>query len=393
MVKIFYIGWTEPGNSSGATLALKRHLYEGIAYEVLIATDKPHNGVGSADNWIYLRQPQLFRRLSRTRFRFLVAQYEMLIEPYVFLAQVWRNLQRFRPDVVLTIPDNSISWCAYLVARQAGLPLVTNFQDWWPRGQFWAWFEAPWKPFLPILENRLLRMHDHSKVAFYTSDGFRRFLPQHPDSPRLFPCPSSNTEAPPVPEALTDGHPIRLIYGGTLIGYYGRKLLELAKACVSNPNVELRLFGGIPDWSSEDLAWANATGIYQGSLTHDAYRAELRSGDAFLTVMSNAPELHIMMSTSFTTKFLEYCQFGRPVIVWGPEYCEPVIVARATDAGLAVTNEDPTAVIIALESLRDPAVQSRFVTGARAAAGTFFDPSAIQQIFEDGISRAVDATT
>ena len=49
--------------------------------------------------------------------------------------------------------------------------------------------------------------------------------------------------------------------------------------------------------------------------------------------MSFEKEHELFMRTSFTTKFLDYVAFGKPVILWGPEYCTPVRVARDT-AGL-----------------------------------------------------------
>ena len=48
----------------------------------------------------------------------------------------------------------------------------------------------------------------------------------------------------------------------------------------------------------------------------------LASADALLSVMSFEKEHELFMRTSFTTKFLDYVAFGKPVILWGPEYCD-----------------------------------------------------------------------
>ncbi len=49
---------------------------------------------------------------------------------------------------------------------------------------------------------------------------------------------------------------------------------------------------------------------------------------ALLSVISFEKEHELFMRRSFTTKFLDYVAFGKPVIFWGPEYCTPARVAR-----------------------------------------------------------------
>lgn len=390
MIKIAYIGWTEPGPASGATLALQRHLFDTGEFDVLVVTDKPYSGVGPADRWHTLRRGSVHQRASRTRFRRWVAQYEMVIEPYRFSRRVTALVKSFAPDVIHTIPDTTISWVARLVAKRLGIPLVTNFQDWWPRGQFQYRSETPFRTVRNILELRFRRMFQESSVAFCTSHGFQRFLGPHPDSPLLYPCPAPRPAARPVTPDPDPARALRVIYGGTLVRYYGERVLALAKACAGSPNIELRLYGAKPDWSTEDLRWATDSGIYRGQLSPADYRKELQSGDVFLSVMSAAPEVRTMMETSFTTKFLEYCQFARPVIVWGPEYCEPVRVAKSTGAGLAVTEEDPSFVIAALDRLRSDGVYQGRSEGAWNAATTIFDPESIHNVFRVGIQRALE---
>ncbi len=67
----------------------------------------------------------------------------------------------------------------------------------------------------------------------------------------------------------------------------------------------------------------------------------LASADALLSVMSFEKEHELFMRTSFTTKFLDYVAFGKPVILWGPEYCTPVRVARERGGAAVVTTDDP----------------------------------------------------
>jgi hypothetical protein len=166
-------------------------------------------------------------------------------------------------------------------------------------------------------------------------------------------------------------------------------MLSLARAFQSQPHLELKLFGGKPDWSEKDLDWALDTGVYGGQLTQADFRKELSTGHVFITAMSDCCELETMMKTSFTTKFLEYCQFSKPVVVWGPEYCQPIQVAQTYGAGLPVTSMNPCSVVDALNDLRNPDKYQSYSDAAWRAATSFFDPVSIHNLFKDGIMRAV----
>jgi glycosyltransferase involved in cell wall biosynthesis len=311
----------------------------------------------------------------------------MLWEPYLAARRFLSSVEKFQPDLILTIPDNTLSWAGYLIAKKLKLPLVTNFQDWWPC--IFAQHEAPFSPVRKTLEKRFRLLYNSSRVAFCTSDGFKNFLGPHSHAPVLYPCPAPRPKERPIVGLPSNDKPLRLVYGGTLVRYYGKMMLALAKALESIPDFELRLFGGRPDWDPKDLQWAVEKGIYGGGLTQEEYRKELSWGDIFITAMSNDPEVEIMMRTSFTTKFLEYCQFAKPVIVWGPEYCEPVRVARKEGCGLPVVGCDPFSVIEALKTLKNPKTYRKFSEAAWCAATSFFDPETIQKIFQDGVQRAL----
>jgi hypothetical protein len=109
--------------------------------------------------------------------------------------------------------------------------------------------------------------------------------------------------------------------------------------------------------------------------------------------MSFGRELELMMRTSFTTKFLEYVQFAKPVIVWGPGYCQPVRVAGETGAGLPVEKDDVEIVVKALESLRNPDQWRTLAQGAWSAANGIFSHERIHRVFRDSIHAALGYAT
>jgi glycosyltransferase involved in cell wall biosynthesis len=326
----------------------------------------------------------------RTRFRRIIRQIEMLFLGWIMLPTALKMAREFKPDLILTIPDNDVSWCAYLLAKRLKLPFVTNFQDWWPHNQYWSESERPFPSIRKLIERRFRKMYASSELAFCTSEGMKEFLGDHPNAVTLFPCPG---EAPKEikPARLPDGsRPIRIVYAGTVSGDYGRMVLALAKRLHSlSDKFDFQVYGPRPDWATEDTNWARNAGIYRGFIPHEQLRPVMAKADAFISVMSFEPIYEIMSRVSFTTKFLEYTQYGRPVIVWGPSYCQPVRVAETTGAGLPITTPDVEDVVASLELLLDLGEYSRLTAGAIRAAETFFSPDAIHDIFRDNLLAVV----
>jgi glycosyltransferase involved in cell wall biosynthesis len=319
----------------------------------------------------------------------------MIVEPYWVLSQIENVFQNFAPDAIFTVPDNTLSWSAYLLAQKTGLPLITNFQDWWPRGQFTLSLEKPYLPTRLLLEQRFYKLYQSSHLAFCTSAGMRQKLGNHPNAPVLYPCPAPrNPEFQPSFQVFNsqNDRPFRIIYAGTTVNAYGRSILSLAKALQEVKGFEFHVYGPPPDWSSDDLTWMTREGIYRGLLPYEELKSKLSEADACLVVMSFEPQLRIMMETSFTTKFLEYSQFGKPIIVWGPDYCQPVRVANAEASALTVTTPDPSAVIEAINLLLQPNRWLKLAHGAWNAAVTSFDYHQIHKGFRDSIYSLLEVS-
>ncbi|NEP29461.1 MAG: glycosyltransferase family 4 protein [Moorea sp. SIO3I6] len=271
--------------------------------------------------------------------------------------------------------------------------MITNFQDWWPRGQFTLPLEKPYVPVRKILEQRFRKMYRDSAIAFCTSAGMRQRLGDHPNAPVLFPCPAPRDKSvAPKWQPPSGERPLRLIYAGTIINAYGRSVLNLAKALRHRLEFEFHVYGPHPDWSASNRQWMEAEGVYRGLLPHDELKGKLREADVFLVVMSFEPQLRLMMETSFTTKFLEYSQYGKPIIVWGPEYCQPVQVARTEGAGLAVTSNDVERVVGTLRTLQESEKWHTLAKGAWNASNTIFNPDEIHGTLTSSIYQLLGNT-
>ena len=119
--------------------------------------------------------------------------------------------------------------------------------------------------------------------------------------------------------------------------------------------------------------------------------AEVISGaDALLVVMSFEQEHELFMRTSFTTKFLDYSAFAKPVIFWGPDYCTPSRLAKREAAALVIATESPEGVIAAAKKLMDePAEVQRLSAASRRLNQTVFSPDRLQEIFETQVKALV----
>ena len=96
------------------------------------------------------------------------------------------------------------------------------------------------------------------------------------------------------------------------------------------------------------------------------------------------------MRTSFTTKFLDYVAFGKPVILWGPEYCTPVRIACKNGGAAVVTESDPAAIVkLSRQMSKDVAWREQLSREAVHLHQTLFNPDRLQEIFVTEIEKLV----
>jgi hypothetical protein len=104
-------------------------------------------------------------------------------------------------------------------------------------------------------------------------------------------------------------------------------------------------------------------------------------------VMSFEEEHELFMRTSFTTKFLDYAAFGKPILLWGPDYCTPSRLAVREDAAVVVPDPDPAKAVSAAESLRaDRALREKYAAAACRLRDGLFNPDRLQDAFVKAVS-------
>jgi len=391
--RIFYIARTAPSPISGATLAMKRHFIDHHDIELFVATSEnfSHPLIAS----LQLDPPDLWQRIKRTRYFRAFHNVEILAQTRWLPASLLTAAQTFKPEAIFTVADLTLSEWARLLAQRLDIPLIVNFQDWWPRGQFYYPHEVPYPWAVPVLERRFRRLYQQADLAFCTSEGMRDFLGNHPNSHVLYPIGDGQQSMRPIdshssPEQTLPVQKRQLVYTGTAFGSYGQMLLKLAELLKLYSRWELVIYGKQPDWPEELLAEARRSGLYRGFLPFSQIRTVLAKADACLSVMSFDPHLDVMMRTSFTTKVLDYCSAARPIIMWGPAFCSPIRLIAKHQAGFTVTTPEPAAVVACLEQLdSQPGLEKQLATQASWLANHDLSHNSIHGVFTSQINQLV----
>jgi hypothetical protein len=208
----------------------------------------------------------------------------------------------------------------------------------------------------------------------------QEMLGPHPNSHVIYPMPGRHR----VPEKSwpPSNGKFRLAYVGSVENFYGRMLCSLIEKIAAESDLEIIVVGPNADWPKQFLERALANGTYLGFKPPEEAAEVLATADALLSVMSFEKEHELFMRTSFTTKFLDYVSFGKPVILWGPEYCTPVRVAREHGGAAVVSAADATAVVCLCQKIsRDTELNAKLLKQALQLHQTLFNPDRLQELF------------
>src|SRR5262249_20959601 len=209
-----------------------------------------------------LRLPYLIRRLRKSRFGprlgAWITDYENFVWPLTSNAALDAAVERFKPDVVLTLAECGLCHVARKTARRRGLPLAGLFLDWFPtmKGHYGHKFAQP------ILSRRYRELYAECDLAFCTSDGMKDVLGPHPNSHVIYPMPGRH--AVPEKSCRRSNAKFRLLYVGSVENFYGWMLCSLIQKIEDTTNLEITVPGPTADWPVEVLQEAKASGIYVG---------------------------------------------------------------------------------------------------------------------------------
>jgi hypothetical protein len=387
-LRVLLVSIVPPRNDCGVRIVMHRHLVEEDPFKLRVASNADFE-----DGLLVhtpLRLPYPVHRLRKSRLGPRLApwitDYENFIWPLTANGALEEAVQNFKPDVVLTLAECGLSEIARKTAQRHGLPLAGFFLDWFPvtKGHYGhKWTRG-------ILSRRYRELYAACDLAFCTSDGMQEMLGPHPNSHVIYPMPGKYRV--PMKNAWPRANAkFRLVYVGAVRDFYGRMLCSLIEKIEVTNDLEIIVIGPGADWPKQTLERARASGSYLGFKPPPEAAEVLASADALLVVMSFEKEHELFMRTSFTTKFLDYVAFEKPVILWGPEYCTPVRVARKHGGTAVVSSSDAGAVVsLCRQIATDPALNEKLSNEALQLHQTLFNPNRLQDIFVRKITELVD---
>jgi glycosyltransferase involved in cell wall biosynthesis len=384
--RILLVSIVPPRNDCGVRIVMHRMFVERSPFELHVAS----NADFANDLLVHtpLRLPRPLHRLRKSRFGPRVAawitDYENFVWPLTTNTALETAVETFKPDVILTLAECGLCHSARKTAQRHGLPLVGLFLDWFPvmKGHLGHKFTQS------ALSRRYRELYAACDLALCTSDGMQEVLGPHPNSHVIYPIPGRHR----IPEKSGPrfAGKFRLVYVGSVQNFYGRMLCSLIEKIEATKDLEIIVVGPNADWTVDVLKHAKANGVYLGFKSPEEATGVMASADALLVVMSFEKEHELFMRTSFTTKFLDYVAFGKPVILWGPDYCTPVRVAHEHGGAAVVNEDDPDAIISACRQIAgDAAWREQLSQQARQLHQTLFNPQRLQEIFVTEIEKLV----
>jgi hypothetical protein len=373
-----------PHNDAGARILMYRHLVERAPFELHVASNADF-----ADNLLIhtkLKLPWFVEKVRKSRFgpRFKrrILDFQNFVWPYLGSQALESAIQEFRPDVVLSLAEPSVTYLALKAAKKHGIPFAAFFMDWFPimEGHYG----------LPStrghLSSRFRRIYKECDLAFCVSDGMKKELGPHPNSHVLYPISGMKPVPPPATKAKNSK--FQVVYVGAALGFYGRMLQPLIEPFCQSQDLQLTIVGPNSDWSEDILTNAEKAGICLGMKPPEEAAKYLAEADALLVVMSFEREHELFMRTSFNTKFADYTAFGKPIIFWAPEYAAPMALARRTNATLVVNSPELQALVAAVRKLAaNPHQIERLSEGSRALREEVLYPDCLQGIFVDEMEK------
>jgi len=385
-LRVLLVSIVPPRNDWGVRIVMHRHLVERNPFKLHVASNADFE-----DGLLVhtpLRLPYLIHRLRKSRFgprlAAWITDYENFIWPLTANDALEEAVEKFQPEVILTLAECGLCHIARKTAERHRLPLAGLFLDWFPvmKGHYGH------KATQRILSQRYHELYAACDLAFCTSDGMQEMLGPHPNSHVIYPMPGRHR----VPEKSwpPSNGKFRLVYVGAVENFYGRMLCSLIEKIETTNDLEIFLVGP-NDWPAESLQRAKAKGICLGFMPAEEAAKVVAGADALLVVMSFEKEHELCMRTSFRTKFLDYVAFGKPVILWGPEYCTPVRVARKHGGAAVVSYSDADAVVaLSRQIAADSALSEKLSNEALQLHQTLFNPDRLQDIFVQKITELIN---
>ena len=378
-IHIIVISSVRPEPTSAGQIILHRHLVDqpGITLEVYGSEPKRPT--------LSKLVRRIAGRLGQTRLHRFVNDFWVLWGGRWIDPELPTTVTHPERTIVLTVAHGDGFMAAHRFAKRHQLPLVAWFQDWWPD------MADAHQPVRAMLERKYRNLYATADLAICVCDGMKDALGDNPKAIVLHDLPAKvqAMEAPPRPPDA----PFKIIYFGNLTDY-GPMLGDALEESLKHPEILLQVRGSNPAWSEERKSKMRANGRWLDFASRAELDAWLASADAFLVPMVFDPEMRRRMETSFPSKLVEFAQFGKPIVVWGPEYCSAVRWARGKgedeDKARLVTQPNSSKLLACLiDMLRDGPAKNLSAIRMKQVAEHEFSPERIRMALTGALSFSV----
>lgn len=355
----------------GGSVTFHRQFVESSDFDVFVVSDKDCRAEPLPSLQIGL--PAWLERLKRTRLSRWVHDYINVYYGASVFPEVEEAAREFRPDLIYTVPGTWIARMARALSQRFDVPLAAHFMDWGTYnviGHDWAIRKIDWQ---------FRQFYRECDLSFCICDGMRQELGEHPNAVIHYPI-GADREVPPESHEHHIQPPVEVAFAGNLGEWYGDMIAVLA-AEIDDEEIAFKVYGGQHSWSDDTVQNLTARGIFQGFQSFDVLSDRLREADVLLLPMGFAESCALTERTSFKTKWVDYVTFNKPVVIWGPEDCSAVQLARQYDSAECCTELDPHAAVATIRRLSsDPQRRMNIVQQANQMWEELLAPEAIRRI-------------
>lgn len=382
--KVLLISSILPAPTRGGQLCLYRHLVNQphLDLEEYGTEPRKYRGLSS---WVR----RCMGHLAKTPLRRFVEDFWVLWEGRWLDHLLPKTIDSADRTLVMTMAHGDAFMAALRFAKKKRLPLITFFHDWWPH------MADVHRPIRHILDAQFSALARGSAISLCVGSGMKAALPESSRSVVLYPIPEKRVAsfaARSDEDGAAKEGPFRMVYSGNL-DVYGPMIGEAADICADHNRVEFLVRGSKPSWPTGLTERLRKEGRLLDPAPREEFGSWLQDADAHLVVMSFASQDRKRMETSFPSKLLEFAQYERPLVIWGPEYCSAVRWATERNSGLCITDADPKSLVAAVEKLsQSPYEISRLALAAKNAANGDFEPTAIQLKFRELLEIALQSS-
>ncbi len=328
-IRVIFISSVRPEPTSAGQIILYRHFCNRPEFDLEVYGFEPTK----------FSVRMFFRRVLGK-----IAQWGGIFETLVNCAWVlWKgrwidkdlpsNVEHDRKTIVGTVAHGDGFYAAQRFAQKHELPLFVFFQDWWPD------MAGVPKPLVKFLDKHFLALAKSCSLGICVCEGMKKALGGGKNLQVLPPIPAENQAVMTSSRKANYGEKFKVLYCGNL-DLYGAMLLEALRVFKDHPTIQLHVRGSNPNWPDDAKKEMRDAGLWLDFAPRSELDSWLQSADAFLIPMVFEKKYRRRMDTSFPSKLIDYTQFGKPLIVWGPEYCSAVQWAHKDNRAICITDSD-----------------------------------------------------